>query len=299
VEAAFQGSFFESNGMWYVSSQTLVEVTVRPELMSRMEISIDGTWLYFEGSVASFTVNGSDGLKNVTIRPFMGSYQIAEVELSLYLDSGCPNTSTKLGDPKQPHESLSIWFVTSHTPVMLNATDAGCGVSAIRYRIDKSSWVEVANSSVMLYLEGLEDGLHTIDYYAADFLENQEESKTLVLFLDNAPPTTSATFDEEALLLTLNATDAGCGTNTTFCRIVGVTEWQLYSNPINFSYYRPGTYIVEFYSVDHLGNQEDVKSFVVKISQPETTTASVPLAAMLVGMVIAIVIVAVAFRKRI
>ena len=197
----------------------------------------------------------------------LGNQESVKSTLVEVVDKQPPSTQASIGDPS--YSNGTTWFVTSQTPITLNATD-NVGVSAIRYRIDGGEWIEVPGSTVMIYLNGT-DGVHTIDYYAVDASGNVEEVNSLTLYLDNTPPTTSANFDDEALTLTLSASDGGCGVNATYYRVVGYTDWQLYAGPIDFSEYDPGTYQVEFYSVDNLGNQEEVKTTTVEVPQATTT----------------------------
>ena len=184
-----------------------------------------------------------------------------------YFDEEPPTTQVEIGDPKYSAEGVT--YVASQTPITLTAED-NVGVASIRYRIDGGEWNEALGSSTTIYLNGT-DGEHTLEYYAIDLSGNEEAVNSMTLYLDNTPPTTAADFDEESLTLTLTATDEGCGVSATYYRVNG-GEWQLYAGPIDFSGYEPGNCTVEFYSVDNLGNQEEVKTTTVEILQATTTT---------------------------
>ena len=92
---------------------------------------------------------------------------------------------------------------------------------------------------------------------------------------DTTPPVTTITLVPATLggkngwyisnvVVTLNATDDISGVNATYYTI-NIGEWKTYSEP--FILESDGYYVIEYYSVDNVGNIEDVKSSELKIDQ--------------------------------
>jgi hypothetical protein len=93
---------------------------------------------------------------------------------------------------------------------------------------------------------------------------------------DNIPPVTTHTLDPPEpdgecgwyvsnVTVTLNATDDLSGVDVTYYR-VNNSEWEIYNEPFILS--EDGNDIlIEYYSIDNVGNVEDVKSFTVDIDR--------------------------------
>ena len=92
---------------------------------------------------------------------------------------------------------------------------------------------------------------------------------------DTTPPVTTISFDPPTpdgdngwfvsdVTTILNATDDMSGVNATYYRL-NEGEWETYTEP--FVIQSDGHCLIEYYSVDNAGNEEDVKSFVIKIDQ--------------------------------
>jgi len=103
---------------------------------------------------------------------------------------------------------------------------------------------------------------------------------------DNTPPITTSDINPVVpngknnwyisnVTVTLTATDNHSEINATYYRINEDT-WFTYTNPFNIS--QNGEHTVYFYSVDMQGNEEEEKSFSIKIdkSPPETTCSLTP-----------------------
>lgn len=102
---------------------------------------------------------------------------------------------------------------------------------------------------------------------------NTSEGKTI--FVDSTPPVTTCSLDPPTpnglngyyvsnVAATLNATD-GSGVNVTYYRIYE-GEWQIYNNPFVLS--EDGNdVLIEFYSIDNIGNIEEIKSTSIDIDK--------------------------------
>jgi len=120
-------------------------------------------------------------------------------------------------------------------------------------------------------LSTLNDGLHTIDYRAIDFLSNTEATNALIVNLDNTPPATTISPNEKnaafGTVFTLNATD-GNGSGVYYTQYsIDDSNWMNYSGPFTLNTY--GHHNITYRSVDNLGNVESEKTLWVLVSPPE------------------------------
>ncbi|MCD6370412.1 MAG: PKD domain-containing protein, partial [Thermoplasmata archaeon] len=218
-----------------------------------------------------------------------------------YVDSSAPETIIEFGVPYYEAAEGNIWIASS-TPVHFLAVDypaCASGIRATYYRV----WYGVSWSRWTLYDENLSlegEGKHYVEFHSVDNVGNIEEVHNQTFYVDNSAPRTIIEFHgpyysdgiEEWIspdtLISLNATDylvqkptisdekeTGCGVNKTFYRVYKEGEkppekFSVYTGP--FSVDEECTHIIEFYSVDNLGNTERVRTKVVKVdnSPPET-----------------------------
>jgi hypothetical protein len=66
---------------------------------------------------------------------------------------------------------------------------------------------------------------------------------------------------------TINANDIGSGISLIRYKI-NDSNWIQYTQPFNFSSYRPDTYEITYYSIDNAGNAEEIKSIIIMLSKP-------------------------------
>ncbi|MDO8806201.1 MAG: FG-GAP-like repeat-containing protein [Elusimicrobiota bacterium] len=159
--------------------------------------------------------------------------------------------------------------------------DTASGVMLTKYRIDGGNWqVYVDSFSIAA------EGLHTVEYYSLDRVQNTETMKTAKLAVDNTPPATAISFGEPkaetfglpiitpATKITLSAVDtvineAASGLNSIFYEIKNVPTGALtpvtaYLSP--FSIPESGTFIIRFWSKDNAGNIEAVKEKMAAVT---------------------------------
>ncbi|MCD6171089.1 MAG: right-handed parallel beta-helix repeat-containing protein, partial [Thermoplasmata archaeon] len=154
---------------------------------------------------------------------------------TFYCDDVAPSTTIEIGNPKYGN------FVTSHTPIWLNATDSGCnngsGVKELHYVITwngtsteyiihDNDWPydidnTTGNISTIVYFN--EECNHTLEWWSIDYVDNIEEHHSIYFLVDNTPPDVSvvfgnpvvirgnATFINNSTPIWLNATDNGTG----------------------------------------------------------------------------------------
>ena len=109
------------------------------------------------------------------------------VGVSNYLEDTTPPVTTCTLDPPNP-DGLNGWYVND-VNVTLNATDDLSGVKEIYYRVAGGEWKNNSGDYVKFILDYdcLENGL--IEFYAVDFVGNQEEIKSFCCIdMDQQPP---------------------------------------------------------------------------------------------------------------
>jgi len=192
-----------------------------------------------------------------------------------------PTTIITVGDPK--YTEAGKLFITSETLFTLIAEDnpGGTGVASTFYRIYNISyntgWLEYF---LPFRIVELTDGRYSIDYYSIDKAGNVEPTNTITIILDNTPPETTVTIGEPKYVsgiiyltpetpLALSASDGeGSGVSSTAYRIYNSTYdsgWLSYTEPFNLTAFADGIYIIEYYSIDNLGNMEATNSVQVAL----------------------------------
>ncbi|WP_423799770.1 OmpL47-type beta-barrel domain-containing protein [Neobacillus sp. SAB-20_R2A] len=151
--------------------------------------------------------------------------------------------------------------------VTLTATDDLSGVKTTYYSIDLGEFIE--GTTVVLDKEGV----HTVSFYSVDNAGNVEEVKTVEVKVDKEAPqtviNTSAYWYNKDVQAELTATDNLSGVKATFYSVDGSE----FAEGTSFPLETEGVHTVSFYSVDNVGNVEEVRTVEVKIDKtaPETT----------------------------
>lgn len=181
-----------------------------------------------------------------------------------------PAVSLVLNETLEPNTLMSLvggeghgdYYVTSSVMVLLTATDnaGGSGIASTMYRVDGGSWLEYPTGGVEI--DG--DGEHTIEFYSVDNVGNQEPADSEMFEIDSTAPSTAA--DVDGSNVTLTASDAGSGVESTMYRVDG-GDWVEYNGA--FAVAAAGNHTIDFYSVDAAGNVEMVDSVVVQNAPSE------------------------------
>ncbi|HEC81689.1 MAG TPA: hypothetical protein ENI42_04630, partial [Thermoplasmatales archaeon] len=232
------------------------------------------------GSILSYTiyVNDTSGNHNSS-----GPHNVAVI------DNDPPQTTLELGSPIYNN------FVTTSTPVYLNATD-NCSNWYIHYRIWNentgwSSWY-VGNQNENLITTFSEEGKHYIEYYANDtsVLNNTETTHNETYYVDDTSPTTTLTIGSpnypssndgcnvtSATIFNLTATDEPTGAASGVAFTWYTVDGDYYTGTsFTLSGYGEGSHTITWGSQDNLGNNESGNSITVWVDDsPPSTTLSV------------------------
>ncbi|MEX2714680.1 MAG: hypothetical protein Q6370_000130, partial [Candidatus Sigynarchaeota archaeon] len=191
----------------------------------------------------------------------------------VYLDINPPTTSHGLIPAHSPD------FVNLATPITLTAFD-GLGESGIKqifYRIGGSgAWSEY---NAPFTLNSATNGTILIEYFSTDRANNKETTKSFTVRLDTNPPTTTPfysiyppNFVSGSTVFTLSATDAGTGESGVATSFYNYGTGWIPGNSFTLASRPNGTIMVQYYSVDNVGNAETPKSFTVRLDTIAPTT---------------------------
>src|SRR5207237_10540584 len=127
---------------------------------------------------------------------------------------------------------------------------------------------------------GLQDGVHTIDYFAADVAGLVEPKKSLAGRVDTTPPTTTSESSGTAgmngwfisnVTVFLNASDATSGVANVTYRVDG-GPWSVYAGPFTLT---AGVRVVEFFATDLAGIQERIRSLSIPLDTSLPVTEAI------------------------
>ncbi|HEC77405.1 MAG TPA: PKD domain-containing protein, partial [Thermoplasmatales archaeon] len=202
--------------------------------------------------------------------------------IATQLDITLPTTFKSIGYPQYANGT----WVTSFTPFNLTAFDNISGVNATYYRIwYNGMWSNWTTYTGEFTLSG--ECKHYLEFYSVDNAGNVENVTNQTHYVDDSPPVTSLSYGspyytngiEEWITtstpITLTAVDepeCAVGVMATYYSING-GNWSLYTQP--FTINEECEHTIEWYSIDYLGNVEQIHSTVVNVdSSPPVTSLS-------------------------
>ncbi len=189
------------------------------------------------------------------------------------IDTTPPSAISGLASATDP--SQSSWYANATPAFSWNAaTDATSGLAGYSYVLDQSAGTVPAatvNTTATSYTSAaLADGTWYFHVRAIDNAGNAGTTATYCVKTDTTPPVTTDNHTSVSLVapttITLSATDTGSGMSggaaATLYRIEPATSYQTGSTVTLTS---PGSYTVDYYSIDAAGNQEAPQSFTVTV----------------------------------
>ncbi|SME93347.1 OmpL47-type beta-barrel domain-containing protein [Pseudobacteriovorax antillogorgiicola] len=128
-----------------------------------------------------------------------------------------------------------------------------------------------------------DDGKYQLDYFACDFVGNQEYPRSLKFILDTTAPTTTSQIKSRhpkylspKTLIELRSSDKLVGTDKILFRL-NDAEFSEYLNEISLGELASGNHTLEYYSVDRLNNREELKKLALIVdSQPPEISIKYP-----------------------
>ncbi|MGD2034604.1 MAG: hypothetical protein PVF73_06090 [Bacteroidales bacterium] len=208
-----------------------------------------------------FTIE-KEGLKYLRLKAVDYVKNESPVQLHTYFcDTDPPNTNIVIGSPK--FSSRDTLFISGKTEISFASSDNQSGLKSVSYSLNGTDFKEY---STPFTIE--KPGLQTISYHASDNVNNKNDIKTRLVFLDNKPPVIHYHFSVESIgrktvrdevytiyptntMLYIAATDASSGGEKILYKINdGNTRSD---NPLRGL--APGNYHIEIEAFDVLGNK--------------------------------------------
>ncbi|MEM5772994.1 MAG: fibronectin type III domain-containing protein [Candidatus Aenigmatarchaeota archaeon] len=226
-----------------------------------------------------------------------GQEEAPHYELDI-VDNKPPILTKEIGDPKIP-VGTGEWYITQNTMITLNCVDDSPHPSDhvtiyYRYKVDDGEYTDWITYTGPFHFT--EDSLHTLEYKCVDILGNLAGPYVEYDYVDSVPPTTAKTYGQplvegqggypkwinSSTPITLTATDGGeicavgvdkiywrntvvddsyCSDPNTYCQPIHSYEsegWNEYTGP--FYKTEQSCHMIEYYSVDLLGNREQIKA---------------------------------------
>jgi hypothetical protein len=207
--------------------------------------------------------------------------QEATRSLEFVADGEAPSSEMKVsGGSLKPIVVSGVNYLSASDSVAfaLQAKDDASGVKQI--------WVGIDGKPLSQYLKPLyflQEGPHTLTYFAEDNVGNKEDSKSIALYTVSVAPRTNAmpigkmvntggiNFARPDLHVQLTATENVVGLERIEWRFDKETEFHTYMEPLRFD--KPGLQTIVFRSVDRTGNVEPSRTFSVNITDTAPETA--------------------------
>ncbi|MHA2330463.1 MAG: OmpL47-type beta-barrel domain-containing protein, partial [Candidatus Hodarchaeales archaeon] len=248
-------------------------------------LSNDGSsWSYkssFKGDeVYSWKLESGDGLKTVHVKIIDGAGNEALSTDDIILDTTSPViSSVVINDGATYTGSVSV-------SVGVQGSDASSIVLYLSN--DGSSWSYKGSfKGDEVYSWKLEsgDGLKTVHVKIVDGAGNEVLASDDIT-LDTMNPTTRIVFSEpkyitdtnyitQQTIITLEALDSGSGLQNTYYRIYNTaydSGWQTYVDPFTLAGLAEGQYLIDFNSIDSVGNVEITKVETLTLDNTSPST---------------------------
>lgn len=181
------------------------------------------------------------------------------------------------------------WY-RSNVTVALHASDDSGSVNETQFSLDESDWA-IYESPVTIASEGM----HTLEFYSADYAGNCEPQNTLEVAIDTTAPSVlidpeeGVVFTTDSVNISWTSYDAGSGINHVEYRIDGETYSPCEDDFINLTNVSEGEHSLEVRVHDAAGNNaSDTLQFAVDL--PDSGTSST---AFLITVAVAVGIAAV------
>ncbi len=208
---------------------------------------------------------------NVALKTKNGTQKIKQC-YDIYGDA-TPPISEILFENTQKYKTKKASFYGTNLKVKINATDKLSGWNNAFISKNNSVFENIQN-----FNQSFENGEYLINYYSIDNVGNVEIPKTIVFYVDLISPKTereiSGIFYENILSkeakIILSSADELSGVKTIFYKINDEKEAK-YIKPIELTKLKAGSYSLTYYSVDNVGNIEEINKwdFIYDIDLPK------------------------------
>ncbi len=252
----------------YVSSRTKIDLSATDNKAGVKNIyyRIDGKERFtFSNSfnlpntlgVHTVKYDANDNVENLAANKF----------ITVFVDNAKPTTAINYGNPQFFHRDTL--FINKTTPITLTARDGHSGIKSTMYTVDGGSMKAYAKFNIE------QEGFHTITFKSTDNVNNEEQTKSSNVFVDNTAPEIFVNFSidpigtkkglkvyPEYVRMYIGATDKHVGTARILYSVDG-ENLKDYSSPQTLdlsevsSLRKNKKYTVKVVSRDKLGNESE------------------------------------------
>ncbi|MDP2867165.1 MAG: hypothetical protein Q8O90_13070, partial [Elusimicrobiota bacterium] len=176
----------------YVSQRTDILLTASDPVVNNAASGVKETKYSIDGGTyiiySLFKLN-TEGRRVVSFYSADHVNNVEAVKTSeLWVDTTPPVTGLTVSGPRYAVSGDEISYITKDSLLALPAVDllsndTASGVLLTKYRINGGNW-QVYTGSITITTEGL----HTLEYYSLDRVQNAEVLKTAKIAVDNTPP---------------------------------------------------------------------------------------------------------------
>lgn len=263
------------NGVTYYSSDLKVELTSSDQTsgLDKIYYAKDGNFLPYNSAVV-IDAEKSWELKYYAVDRVGNVERIHDATsdkgTSFDVDATAPTTNYELAGP-------SINNVLSPaTLIKLNSSDTKSGVQKVNYTWNDGNSTNYYSS---IKLSSLEEGDHTLSFYATDNVKNAEAQKQYKIFLDKSGPTLSLAFSQDSFekkgktyvsenaSINLSGTDNKAGLEKIL-RNQDKKGYDLYSEALSSG--KDGYHTISYFGYDKVENKSKViwKEYIVDGKAP-------------------------------
>ncbi|RLI58599.1 MAG: hypothetical protein DRO93_09575, partial [Candidatus Thorarchaeota archaeon] len=239
----------------------------------------------------------------ITEDQIVGMYYWDGSSWKLYDETGVDTTDVVIGDkayagyvwavvhdpnqlsPKIPGGIDNKPPTSWHTPGWITSQHPSPGTNIKIYAKDDGVWYQIhyivdngpertgaLNSPVDLGTFSL--GSHTIEYWAVDAWDNEEEHHIVTFYVMQKYPETTIAFDGDyewvenhweittSTLIYFEVNDGGLGTQATYYMINNDGEWHRFTEPFTLE---AGSYRLYYYSIDSIGRKGPTASSAIEV----------------------------------
>ena len=254
----------------YVTPQTVISLGATSDYagLAVTEYYIDGNDTNIQTYAGPFNVTET-GPHNITVWSVDNAgNREAPHTINFWVDDTPPTSSLAFIGPSYTRENT--FYVSSETKIFVSSSDDASGVARVSMVVDG---VPMDYSTPFRLTRG---GLHTIKCYAVDNVGHMEEERTENVMVDTWPPFTlldgPTGLQRKSVTINLIGGDLESGLAQSYFRITKAGNTPMAFSPgsqvllqAKEDHGTDGTYTVDFYSVDNVGNMESFRSVQVTI----------------------------------
>ncbi len=261
----------------YISQRTDIVITAADPVVNEVSIGVKETRYAVDGGAFSDYSRFKLGTEGRRVVSFYSSDYVNNVEsvktAELWVDMTAPVTELSISGARYSAPGEEKLYITRDSGIILTSADplsnnTASGLMLTKYRLDGGNW-QVYLGSVSIAAEGL----HTVEYYSLDRVQNAEAPRSALIAVDNTPPVAAISLgvpiyevfglkiitpETPVTLAAVDPASAGpaSGVRSIYYELTDAVGWSSgirnYTGP--FSTGRQGTYTIRYWSADNAGN---------------------------------------------